>query len=100
MKTKIRLSLIACATAIVCFGATSAFAGEITGNGKPITVNGKSICAYSGQQDDAAADAGYFAGDRVQNWGQVIVAVLRGILDAPWAPAPGTSCRGGGPASD
>lgn len=61
---------------MVCLGASTALAGEITGNGKslktsPTTVHGRSECAFSGLQDDAAADAGVFKGDRVQNWGQL-----------------------------
>ena len=28
-----------------------AYAGEVTGNGKDLPVNGRSLCAYSGQND-------------------------------------------------
>ena len=45
------LSVAVCAVWILSFGATAAFAGEVTGNGKQLTVNGKSNCAYSGQED-------------------------------------------------
>ena len=58
---------------VLAIGTNSAFAGEVNGKGKVIPggVNGKSDCSYSGQQDDPIADAGFFKGDRVQNWGQI-----------------------------
>ena len=70
---KPRLVLIAGATSIVLLAASAAFAGEVDGKGNPVPggENGRSECSYSGQQDDAAADAGFFKGDRVQNWGQI-----------------------------
>src|SRR5947209_3155218 len=40
-----------CALALMGAGATSAAAGEITGNGQLKAVNGNSPCAYSGQED-------------------------------------------------
>lgn len=92
-----RLGLLVAAALIL--GANATYAGEVTGKGKvvPGGVNGKSLCSFSGQQDDAEEDRGFFAGDRVQSWGQVVVAVIRGILAEPWAPGPGVTCRGGGP---
>ena len=60
------LAVAACATALVGSGATSASAGEITGNyqpnpvagqpplkGRDLPVNGRSICAFSGRNDGA-----------------------------------------------
>jgi hypothetical protein len=52
-----------CAVLVAAVGASSAFAGEITGNGKPKwtntdqwgvphTLNGNSPCAFSGQEDN------------------------------------------------
>ncbi len=58
-------------SAALVLGTTTAFAGEITGNGKKIDSHARSECAYSGLQDDAEGDAGVFKGDRVQNWGQL-----------------------------
>jgi hypothetical protein len=49
--TRTPLSVAVCAVWILSFGATAAFAGEVTGNGKQLTVNGMSNCAYSGQED-------------------------------------------------
>jgi hypothetical protein len=51
------LAVAASVAAIASVGASSALAGEITGNGKYIAgsnaapLNGKSACAYSGQED-------------------------------------------------
>ncbi len=74
------LAVAACAVTVGAFGAGSAFAGEITGNGKWIAgsedapLHGKSECAYSGQNDNfvlgnPVPDADGFT--RTQNWGQV-----------------------------
>lgn len=67
-------------------GASAAFAGEMTGNGKPLwtsgdftsehhTLHGKSLCAFSGQNDGFHyPDLAEFPGDennRVQSWGQI-----------------------------
>jgi hypothetical protein len=47
-----RLALATGAAALVLSMATSAvFAGEITGNGTLKDVNGRSFCAFSGQED-------------------------------------------------
>jgi len=58
---------------ILAIGLNAAVAGEVDGKGNPIPggTKGQSECSYSGQQDDAAADAGFFKGDRVQSWGQI-----------------------------
>lgn len=49
---------------------TTAWAGEITGNGKEITVNGQSSCAFSGQNDTPFGDeATADPGGRVQSYG-------------------------------
>ena len=74
------LVVAACAAAVVGVGAGSAFAGEITGNGKWIAgsetapLHGKSECAYSGQNDNwqlgnPVPDEDGFT--RTQSWGQV-----------------------------
>ena len=74
------VAVAGCVVAVVGVGAGSAFAGEITGNGKWIVgsetapLNGKSECAYSGQNDNwqlgnPVPDADGFS--RTQSWGQV-----------------------------
>ena len=73
-------AVAACSAAVVGVGAGSAFAGEITGNGKWIAgsetaaLQGKSECAYSGQNDNwqlgnPVPDEDGFT--RTQSWGQV-----------------------------
>ena len=52
----------------VVFGAGPAVAGEVTGQGKPITIHAKSPCAFSGQEDLQFSDPANSPG-RVQNWG-------------------------------
>ena len=63
----------------VAFGAGPALAGEITGNGRLVTVHGNSPCAFSGQEDlqwytddsDQTLLANPVKGDpqHSQNWG-------------------------------
>lgn len=50
--------LVVAATGVAVLGMSApAFAGEITGNGKTLEpLNGKSICAYSGLNDEITAD--------------------------------------------
>jgi hypothetical protein len=77
--------------AALCLPVNPAVAGEVTGNGKVITVNGKSECAYSGRQDNYAEDEGNFRSMIVQNWGQ-IPKVMRDFLTAIGV-SPGESCN-------
>lgn len=86
---KVRLSTIAATSAaLLALGAGSAFAGEITGNGKVLPVNANSECAYSGLEDDPET-----GGPGVtQNWGQIPKAdrdFLTGI-----GVRPSTLCNG------
>ena len=75
-------AVAACAAAVVGVGASAALAGEITGNGKPLwtstdpvtgehTLQGKSLCAFSGQEDDRFLAPGEWNGKRAQSWGQI-----------------------------
>ena len=86
----VRTALIA---GILALGANSAVAGEVNGKGKPIPggEKGRSECSYSGQQDDPVADAGFFKGDRVQNWGQ-IPKMVRDFLRTVGL-SPGDACN-------
>lgn len=60
-------------------GTNAAFAGEITGNGKSLknpdgSLSGRSICAFSGQNDTYSGDPTVPDEDgftRTQSWGQV-----------------------------
>ena len=74
------VALVAVA-AMMAFVASTAFAGEITGNGQLKAVHGNSPCAYSGQEDlqwytdnsDTTLRSDPTRGDPayVQNWGHV-----------------------------
>ena len=95
-------------------GASAAFAGEITGNGTPLwtgdnplptddhhTLNGKSLCAFSGQEDGQFFDHDGEAVDPVvkgdpahaQSWGQI----PKHIRDTfPSYEHPGNACNPNG----
>ena len=83
------VSAVLAATFIASVGASAVFAGEITGNGKVLKVDGggnwgtglhaRSVCAYSGQEDNQFLDD---AGNPLaepqrgvpgyaQSWGQI-----------------------------
>jgi hypothetical protein len=82
------LSLLAAALTLV-LAASVASAGEITGNGKPLEVNGRSECAFSGLDEpdpvDGDADDALFG--RTQSWGQIPSAIRAGF------PHPGVACN-------
>jgi len=91
-------AIVVASTAI----SAPAFAGEVTGNGKPTQgpAHANSICVFSGQNDDPTApiesafptpDAPNGPGGRTQNYGQ---DVRYGLL-SPSIVTPGQSCRGG-----
>lgn len=65
MRTLSKLGLAACA---VVAAATPASAGEITGNGKVITLQGQSWCRYSGLNDTPNQD-GF---GQTQSYGQLV----------------------------
>ena len=80
LKAKRLFAVAACSFAVAALGAGSAFAGEITGNGKWIAgseaapLNGNSPCAYSGLNDNyvlgnPVPDADGFT--HTQNWGSL-----------------------------
>lgn len=79
------LASAVCAVAMVGAGASAASAGEITGNGKRITVKGASICAFSGQNDEF--QEGDRSAPRVQSFGQIVKAF------GPMRGVPGVACN-------
>ena len=94
MTTKKKLlGLVVCGASILSMHA--AFAGEITGNGKWIAgspdepLNGKSECAFSGQQDDPGEPP--FRGLIAQSWGQIPKAVRDFLTSIGLNP--GISCN-------
>jgi hypothetical protein len=91
------LAVAGCIAAVAALGAGPAFAGEITGNGKWIAgsadapLNGRSECAYSGQNDTYTGDPAVPDADgftRTQSWGQV-ARHLQGAAGG----VPGTACN-------
>src|SRR5690349_10474734 len=100
MRQKLLAALCAVIVAGVC--ASAAFAGEVTGNGKPTAGpdHANSICVFSGQNDDPNApivsaeptpEAPNGPGGRTQNYGQ---DVRHGLI-SPHVFNPGMACRGG-----
>ena len=94
---KTRLSIVLGVAWILVMGASAAFAGEITGNGKSLknddgTLNGKSECAYSGREDMPGDPV--FKGLIAQSWGQV-TAEWKAILTSIGLH-PGKACNPSG----
>ena len=66
-------------------GSAIAAAGEVGGNGKPVTIHSMSACAFSGIEDNDPG-TGIVEPGVVQNWGHskgapVVVAAPRGASD-------------------
>jgi hypothetical protein len=92
MRMKSVLVAALCAVAAAAVGAGSAFAGEVTGKGKPTAApaHAQSICAFSGQ-NDGEPPPGRTA-EHVQNWGQIPKAE-RDVI-ATEGSHPGDACNG------
>lgn len=95
-----RITVVAatlCAGAVLQLSAGAAFAGEITGNGKPTAgpTHANSICVYSGHNDDPGAPLDGSGpngpGGTSQSFGQ---ENRLGLID-PRQFNPGDACRGG-----
>jgi hypothetical protein len=92
-----KLMLVAAAAAVIMAGpgVSTAFAGEITGNGKPTAgvPNANSICVFSGKNDDPTGiDPEQNGPPGVsQSYGQ---ENKLGLVD-PHELNPGDACRGG-----
>ena len=95
IKKRRLVSLVACAALLLGVLANPTFAGEITGNGKWIAgspdapLNGKSVCAYSGQQDDPTETD--FRNPHAQSWG-LLPKLVRDFLTLIGLN-PGNSCN-------
>jgi hypothetical protein len=92
---KSTLAALLGAVAVTGASAGAAFAGEVTGNGKPTagTTHANSICVFSGKNDDPAAplDGPNGPGGPSQSYGQ---ENRLGLID-PHEFNPGDACRGG-----
>ena len=85
---------------VMAMGVSAALAGEVTGNDKSLknddgSLNGRSSCAFSGQNDTFTGDPdvpdhdGFF---RTQSWGQ-IDKELRDSFFIPMGLHPGMACN-------
>jgi hypothetical protein len=92
MRFKSLLAGALSAVAITAVGAGSAFAGEVTGNGKPTAgpAHANSICVFSGRNDGEPPPGRTAA--HVQSWGQIPKAG-RDALTAEGSN-PGKACNG------
>ena len=95
MSKKSFVAALPCAVAVTGANASAAFAGEITGNGKPTAgpTHANSICVFSGKNDDPTGsnpdENG--PGGVSQSYGQ---EHKLGLVD-PHVFNPGDACRGG-----
>jgi hypothetical protein len=81
-----------CAVGVVSLSAGSAFAGEITGNGKFTPVHehiAASECSFSGREDTADSPL------HTQTPHEVWIDPVVGVVNPP-PGTPGTACRPGG----
>jgi hypothetical protein len=97
--TRSRLATLGCVVVVAGASSAAAFAGEVTGNGKPTAgpEHANSICVYSGQNDDPTAPlsldmsiAPNGPGGHSQSYGQDVKLGLD-----PHVFNPGDACRGG-----
>ena len=90
---------IAAFASLMLVSSTPAFAGEVTGSGKDIDINGRSECAFSGLNDNDGDPRD--PGGRAQSYGQnVRLTPLdpsqqdpRNEAGAPFVPIPGFACN-------
>jgi hypothetical protein len=87
-----------CTIAITCaLLATPALAGEITGSGKSIDINGRSECAFSGYNDldGDPRDPGFISQSYGQNVRLTPLAPNEQDpnAEAPFVPIPGFACN-------
>ena len=97
MLRKATITTAVCTVALIGASASAAFAGEITGNGKPTQgpAHANSICVFSGRNDDPTAPLDGSGpngpGGRTQSFGQ---NVKLGLAD-PTSFNPGDACGPG-----
>lgn len=87
MRGKRAIAIASCTGALLAVNVGMATAGEITGNGKFLEMNGKSICSFSGLNDVPDGSDGGTAG-RTQSFGQEVRAGL-----SPRLFNPGLACN-------
>jgi hypothetical protein len=100
LSRKSTLVAVVCTMAVAGPSAGTAFAGEITGNGKPTAgvAHANSICVFSGKNDNPSAPLDNpDAGGVSQSYGQLVrLGVIENFFGAtPKTFNPGDACRGG-----
>jgi hypothetical protein len=76
-------------------GASPATAGEVNGNGDPLPLKGKSLCKYSGLNDEVTPDEP----TRTQSFGTFLVLIKKqaglkpGEVRGAILPSPGDACN-------
>jgi hypothetical protein len=100
LSRKSSLVAVVCTMVAAGPGAGAAFAGEITGNGKPTAgpAHANSICVFSGKNDNPSAPLDNpDAGGVSQSYGQLVrLGVIENFFGAtPKTFNPGDTCRGG-----
>ena len=90
------IAIVFVVAAFACLSVAAAFAGEVTGNGKPTAgpAHANSICVFSGKNDDPGAPltgGPNGPGGPSQSYGQ---ENRLGLID-PHEFNPGDACRGG-----
>jgi hypothetical protein len=91
LRKKSAVAVAVCVVGLSGLSAGTAFAGEITGNGKWIAGNpdaplhGQSECAFSGQNDEF--QLGDTSAPRTQSWGQNVREA------GPLGGVPGVACN-------
>jgi hypothetical protein len=93
MLRKKSLAALLCTVVAAGVSASSAYAGEVTGNGKPTAgpAHANSICVFSGKNDDPTSTDPENPGGVAQSYGQE----LKLGLQDPHVFNPGDACRGG-----
>jgi hypothetical protein len=93
MRRGSRLAAVSCA--VIVGGATAgvAFAGEITGNGKPVPAPhiAQSECSFSGFNDDP--NEAFPFGGTAQSYGRLVAQLGKEATNEMF-PSPGVACRG------
>jgi hypothetical protein len=100
LSRKSTLVALVCTMGVAGPGAGAAFAGEITGNGKPTAgpAHANSICVFSGKNDNPSAPLDNpDAGGVSQSYGQLVrLGVIENFFGAtPKTFNPGDTCQGG-----
>jgi hypothetical protein len=93
MRRRSRLAALSCAIVVGGAAAGAAFAGEVTGNGKPVPAPGvaESECSFSGFNDDP--NEAFPFGGTAQSYGRLVAQLGKTATDAMF-PSPGVACRG------